>query len=224
MVRNAGSMTPSEQQSQELLEESLRQALTGDEDAFVQLYRHLHAGVLRYVAALVGPDAEDVTAETWLQVARDLHSFRGDLAGFRGWVVTIARHRALDQLRARARRPVTLDDLTALTERPAGDDTAAEALTRLHTARAVALVATLPREMAEAVLLRAVVGLDVATTARVLGKRPTAVRAASHRGLKRLAEQLRRDRAPAPGDARGPDPGDGTPTRRDDSGGAHAPE
>ena len=37
MVRNAGPVTPFEQQSQELLEEALRQALTGDEDAFVQL-------------------------------------------------------------------------------------------------------------------------------------------------------------------------------------------
>src|SRR3712207_7709708 len=42
--------------------------------------------LLRYATALVGADAEDVTAEAWLQVARDLRDFRGDLDGFRGWV------------------------------------------------------------------------------------------------------------------------------------------
>ena len=39
-------------------------------------------------------------------------------------------------------------------------------------------------------LLRVVIGLDGPATARVLGKRPGAVRTAAHRGLKRLARQL----------------------------------
>jgi RNA polymerase sigma-70 factor (ECF subfamily) len=146
--------------------------------------------ILRYTAALVGADAEDVTAEAWLQVARDLRRFDGDFDGFRGWVATIARHRAVDHLRARARRPVVLDDLVGVADRPGCDDTAADALERLQTTRAVALVASLPREQAEAVLLRAVVGLDAGTAAQVLGKRPVAVRVAAHRGLKRLAAQL----------------------------------
>src|SRR5438093_433447 len=42
------------------------------------------------------------------------------------------------------------------------------------------------------VLLRAVLGLDVAAAARVLGKRPGAVRTAAYRGLRRLAEYLER--------------------------------
>ncbi len=39
-------------------------------------------------------------------------------------------------------------------------------------------------------LLRVVVGLDGPAAARVLGKRPGAVRTATYRGLKRLARQL----------------------------------
>ncbi|HET9655114.1 MAG TPA: RNA polymerase sigma factor [Kineosporiaceae bacterium] len=191
MAHDGGAVTPPEQRSTEL-EEALTRARAGDEGGFVLLYRGLQPGILRYVATLVGGDAEDVAAEAWLQVARDLRKFSGDLDGFRGWVATIARHRALDHLRARARRPVVLDDLVALADRPAGDDTSEHALERLRTAQAVALVAALPREMAEAVMLRAVVGLDVAGTAAVLGKRPATVRVAAHRGLKRLAEQLRR--------------------------------
>ena len=195
-MHDGGAVTPPDQRADEL-EDALERARAGDESGFALLYRSLHPGILRYVAALVGADAEDVTSEAWFQVVRDLGRFEGDAGGFRGWVATIARHRALDHLRARNRRPVVLDDLVALADRPAADDTAADAVERLHTAQAIALVAGLPREMAEAVLLRAVVGLDVATTAAVLGKRPTAVRVAAHRGLKRLAEQLRHGQAPA---------------------------
>ena len=48
-------------------------------------------------------------------------------------------------------------------------------------------VRTLPRDQAEAVMLRVVAGLDVAQTAQVLGKRAGAVRVAAMRGLRRLA-------------------------------------
>jgi RNA polymerase sigma-70 factor (ECF subfamily) len=169
----------------------------GDEAGFVRLYRTLQPLTLRYAGAIVGADAEDVAAEAWLQVARDLGSFDGDPDAFRGWLSTVVRHRALDHLRAQARRPVVLDDLLALAERPGPDDTAATAVERLDTARAIALVARLPREQAEAVLLRAVLGLDVAQAAAVLGKRPVAVRVAAHRGLRRLAALLAGARDPA---------------------------
>lgn len=172
------------------LAEALPAAQAGDEDAFGVLYRVLHPAVMRYARSLVGAEAEDVAGEAWLQVARDLSRFSGDHEGFRAWVSAVVRNRAMDHLRARSRRPVVVDDLARLAERPAADDTAALALDRLQTERAIALVATLPREQAETVLLRAVVGLDVASTAAALGKRPVAVRVAAHRGLKRLAALL----------------------------------
>jgi RNA polymerase sigma-70 factor (ECF subfamily) len=73
---------------------------------------------------------------------------------------------------------------------PAGDDTEELALESLSTDRAIALIAALPRDQAEAVLLRAVMGLDSRTAGEVLGKRAGAVRIAAHRGLRRLAELL----------------------------------
>ena len=58
------------------------------------------------------------------------------------------------------------------------------------TAAALALIGTLPPEQAEVVLLRAVVGMDVAEVATVVGKKPGAVRVLAHRGLRTLARQL----------------------------------
>ena len=166
------------------------QAQRGDPEAFRVLYRDIQPRLLRYLHSLVGQDAEDVAAETWLQITRDLPAFSGDYDQFRGWTATIARHRALDHLRRAARRPpqaaVPAEDLAGL----AADDTAQHALDAVATDAALALIATLPPDQAEAVLLRAVLGLDAQTAGQVLGKRAGAVRTAAHRGLRTLARQL----------------------------------
>jgi RNA polymerase sigma-70 factor (ECF subfamily) len=175
------------------LDAAVGRAQHGDEAAFRLLYRAIQPGLLRYLRLLVGDDAEDVASEAWLQVARDLRGFRGDLDGLRGWVATIGRHRALDHLRQQGRRP-RIDPreraVEGLSELPSADDTAGSALEAIATDSALALIGRLPRDQAEAVLLRVVLGLDATSAAQVLGKRPGAVRTAAHRGLRRLAELL----------------------------------
>ncbi|MBV2355965.1 RNA polymerase sigma factor [Streptomyces sp. J2-1] len=173
---------------------AVRAAQDGDETAFRTVYRAVHPRLLGYVRTLVGDaDAEDVTSESWLQIARDLDRFDGDADRFRGWAARIARNRALDHIRMRGRRPAVGGDETELTGRAAESDTAGEALEALSTDGTLALIARLPQDQAEAVVLRVVVGLDAKTAAETLGKRPGAVRTAAHRGLKRLAELLGAD-------------------------------
>lgn len=171
------------------LDAALSAARAGHEWGFGVLYRELQPRLLRYATALVGTEAEDVTAEAWLHVARDLHRFQGDVDGFRGWVCTICRNRAVDAMRLRNRRPVVLTDLDTL-DRVGQGDTALDALDGISTREAIAMIVELPRQQAEAVLLRAVVGLDATQAGAVLGRRPGTVRVAAHRGLKRLAELL----------------------------------
>ncbi|TRV75008.1 RNA polymerase sigma factor [Streptomyces sp. 130] len=185
-------------------------AQRGDEDAFRTVYRAVQPRLLGYIKTLVGePDAEDVASESWLQIARDLDRFSGDADRFRGWAARIARNRALDHLRMRGRRPAIGGDETELSDKPAGSDTADEAMESLATGRTMSLIAQLPQDQAEAVVLRVVVGLDAKSAAQTLGKRPGAVRTAAHRGLKRLAELLRADAAGAA--AQRPGGGDGQP-------------
>ncbi|WP_329456036.1 RNA polymerase sigma factor [Streptomyces sp. NBC_01497] len=170
---------------------AVRAARDGDEDAFRTVYRAVHPRLLGYVRTLVGDyDAEDVTSEGWLQIARDLGTFEGDADRFRGWAARIARNRALDHLRMRGRRPAVGGDESELTGRPAESDTADEAMEALATSRTLAFIAQLPQDQAEAVVLRVVVGLDAKSAAETLGKRPGAVRTAAHRGLKKLAELI----------------------------------
>jgi RNA polymerase sigma factor (sigma-70 family) len=169
---------------------AVARAQEGDEAAFAVAYRTVQPGLLGYLRGIVGDDAEDVASEAWLEIARDLGRFRGDGAGFRGWTATIARHRALDHLRRLKARPRGTPIEQDVLELPGGHSTHDEALETLSTEYALELVAGLPRDQAEAVLLRVVVGLDGPAAARVLGKRPGAVRTSAHRGLKRLARLL----------------------------------
>jgi RNA polymerase sigma-70 factor (ECF subfamily) len=179
------------------LDAAVRAAQAGDERAFRLVYMQVHPGLLRYVRVLVGDDAEDVTSEAWLHVVRDLHTFRGTAADFRAWAATVARHRALDHIRLTRRRPAYPTD--ELPEPRTSGDAADLALDSMSTADAVALIATLPIDQAEAVMLRAVLGLDAVAAGKVLGKRPGAVRMAAHRGLRRLADRLGSQPSPASG-------------------------
>lgn len=118
-------------------------------------------------------------------MVRDLPRFRGDIGDFRAWLFTLARHRAVDAGRARRARPaVPVAEPEVTTLAPSAE---AQTLTNLSTEAALALVAQLPKDQAELVMLRVVGGLDVATVAQIVGKRPGTVRVGVHRALKALA-------------------------------------
>jgi RNA polymerase sigma-70 factor (ECF subfamily) len=68
----------------------------GDEQSFEMLWRDLHPPLLRYLQVLAPGAAEDLAADTWIRVIRALSRFVGDERGFRAWVFTVARHRAID--------------------------------------------------------------------------------------------------------------------------------
>jgi RNA polymerase sigma-70 factor, ECF subfamily len=168
------------------LDEAVQCMRAGDPEAFRRVYREVQGPLLRYLEVLVGrDDAEDVASETWAQAVRALPRFSGDADGFRGWITTIGRHRALDLLRYRSRRIRPDQDLTGVEIADPADleVRVAEVLT---TEAAIDVIRALPRDQAEAVMLRAVMGLDAKTAGAVLGKRPGAVRSAAQRGLRSL--------------------------------------
>ena len=195
------------------------EAKDGDEVAFSRLFRATQPGLLRYLRVLVGADADDVASETWLQVARDLATFSGGWAGFRAWTATIGRHRAIDHVRRQRRRAEIVASMEQFVGVPSVEDTEASAVSAVETDAAIALIARLPREQAEAVMLRVVIGLDARTCGQILGRRAGAVRTAAHRGLRQLDRSFGQDidrmldRGEPPGSDR-TDRGSGAPGRR----------
>ncbi|MGH3444632.1 MAG: RNA polymerase sigma factor [Nocardioidaceae bacterium] len=171
--------------------DALAAARLGDEAGFVTLFRSVQPTLLRFLRTLGGDlseDPQDIAAETWVRVLRDLGRFTGDERGFRAWVFTIARARLVDARRAAARRPVPVDAATALADRADPVDVVGCVEELISTETALAVIGRLPRDQAEAELLRYVVGLDVAQTAALTGKSAGAVRVCCHRGLRRLGE------------------------------------
>src|SRR6478752_674631 len=80
-------------------------ARAGDEAALTMLWRELNPLLLRYLRGRIGDGAEDVAAQAWLDAARRIGEFEGNDLDFRRWMFTIARHRSIDELRRRGRRP-----------------------------------------------------------------------------------------------------------------------
>ena len=172
--------------------EVLQDARSGQEAAFAAIWRDLHPAVLRYLRVLTGGAAEDVASDTWVAVATALDNFTGGEPEFRAWLFTVARRRAIDHFRREARRPTISVDPEALgsisTNR--AEDPGDAAIDAIATRAALAMIAALPPEQAEAVALRAIAGLDVAQVAVIMEKRPGTVRVLAHRGLRELARRL----------------------------------
>jgi RNA polymerase sigma-70 factor, ECF subfamily len=170
------------------VEAIVARACAGDVAALQELFHAYQPGVLRFLRALEPRAADDLAGEVWLAVAERLPAFDGDDAAFRAWLFTIARNRLADHRRRAARRP-RLVALHTVGD-PAGgldSDPGVVVVEQLSAQEAVdRLVAELPPDQAEVVLLRVVGGLSVDQVATLTGRRPGTVRVIQHRALKRL--------------------------------------
>jgi RNA polymerase sigma-70 factor (ECF subfamily) len=168
---------------------TLRAAQSGDDAAVGVLWEELNHRLVRFLRAREFDAAEDIASETWLTVASKLGQFRGSEVEFRAWLFTIARSRLVDWQRRRRRRPEALITNDELPEELAPLDTEGAALAALDREAALRMIASLPSDQGDVILLRLLADLDVAQVAKIMGKRQGAVRMLQLRGLRTL-EQL----------------------------------
>jgi RNA polymerase sigma factor (sigma-70 family) len=166
----------------------LEAAQAGADWAWSRLYADLSGPVLGYLRMRGAVESEDLLGEVFVQVARNAGTFEGDYPAFRSWVFTVAHHRLVDERRYRARRPVVPGEIPDAA-RGLGD-TEAEALAGLATDEVVALLGTLTSEQRDVLLLRFVGDMSVDEVARIVGRRPGAVKALQRRGLESLRRSL----------------------------------
>jgi RNA polymerase sigma factor (sigma-70 family) len=132
--------------------------------------------VLRVCRAVVGfTDADDAWSETFLSALKAYPDLPVD-ANVEAWLVTIAHRRAVDAVRARARRAIPTDEVpdVAHPPEPDRDDDLAAAL------------ATLPDKQRYAVAYHHLAGLPHAEVAAILGGSTDAARRATADGLAAL--------------------------------------
>jgi RNA polymerase sigma factor (sigma-70 family) len=135
--------------------------------------------VLRVLRGLVGPtDADDCFQETFIAALRAYPRLEHGRE-LRAWLLTIARRKAYDHHRGRARRPVPLAEPPEPVDEPDLNG-AAEA------GALWALVAALPEGQRAAIALRYAGGLRYREIAEALGCSEDAARRRVHDGLRAL--------------------------------------
>ena len=144
-----------------------------------QAFLDEHRGaVLSFLRGMLGPlDADDCLQETFLAALRSYGGFDGRHP--RAWVLTIARRKAIDSTRARARRPAPLADPAAALDVVESIDGMSPPDAEVWDA-----VAALPVGQRAAVLLRFAVDLRYREVGEALGCSEEAAR-------QRVSEALR---------------------------------
>jgi RNA polymerase sigma-70 factor (ECF subfamily) len=170
-------------------EGALGAAKGGEEWAWAMIYRDLSGPVTGYLASRGAREPEDLAAETFLQVARNIHSFDGGEMAFRSWVFVIAHRRLIDVRRAQGRRPETTSMSIERAEQ-VGGDVEGEAIDGLVTEELAAAFGRLTEDQRDVLALRIIANLTLEETANVVGKRVGAVKAIQRRALIALKGQL----------------------------------
>ncbi len=151
--------------------------------------------VHRFLIASVGPvDADDCYQETWLAALRAYPQLR-DASNLRSWILTIAHRKAIDHVRARARRATPLAEVGEFAERGGK----ANGRTQAPPDESPCLidrglwtqVAALPDKQRTAVALRFITDAAYAEIGTVMQTSEEAARRNVHEGLKRLRKDHR---------------------------------
>ncbi|HEU5197983.1 MAG TPA: sigma-70 family RNA polymerase sigma factor [Ktedonobacterales bacterium] len=194
-------------------EQLLKQARQGEAESLSALYHQFLPGVFSYIAARV-PDrhtAEDLTSEVFLKMVEGIHRLQAqEEANFAAWLFRIARITVAGYYRQREHQPTLLslasplfDDehsqgpLVLLSHHPE-DDPVRWAEARAEWSEVVQAINQLTEDQRQVLIGRLVMGYDVRTVARMLGKQPNAIKALQFRGLQALHRLLQRKTAPSP--------------------------
>jgi RNA polymerase sigma-70 factor (ECF subfamily) len=167
--------------------ELMRRTATGDRDAFAALYDRLAPRAFGLVLHLLRNrgDAEDVLQETFLRVWDRARTFDPQKCPPEGWVLMIARCRAVDRLRRRQPTGDEPAEPTADSQPPGREIERQE-----DACRIAAALAGLPAEQAKAIRLAFFGGLTHEQVARLLGLPLGTVKTRIRLGMIRLRDRL----------------------------------
>ncbi|QGQ19306.1 RNA polymerase subunit sigma [Cellulomonas sp. JZ18] len=150
---------------------------------FEQVVRAHGATVLRVCRALLGAhDAEDAWSDTFLAALRAWPTLPPDV-NLEAWLVTVARRKALDELRRRGRHAVPVDPSDGPTGTPLVAELPAPGGRDLDL---WAALGTLPDKQRRVVVLHHIGGLPYAEVADVVGGSDAAARRAASDGVAAL--------------------------------------
>jgi len=175
--------------------EALRAVARGEEPAFAKVYDRYSPILLGLLLRILRsrPEAEDVLQEVFLQVWQQARSFDPARGRAFTWLVTLARSRAIDRLRAvdsreRAAR-ASAEEAPPAAEAQVWADDEAERSERAEAVRGA--LAELPEEQRQVLLLAYLEGMTQSEIAAAKGQPLGTVKTRTRTGLRRLSEALR---------------------------------
>ncbi len=197
MIEDRVNRTPPETD-----EELLLQIRSGDEQAFLGLYRRRQGPIYRFALHMSGSPAlaEDITQEVFLALIRDECGYDPERGTLSGYLFGIARKLVLRYM-DRGRSDVALDaegEDAPWPELAAQEDVLADLTRREGIESLRRAVLALPRRYREVVLLCDLEEVDYADAALALGCPIGTVRSRLHRARALLLEKLNQEKKPRP--------------------------
>jgi len=165
-------------------------AIARDREAFGALYDRHIVRVYRHIYYMVGnaAEAEDLSAQAFLQAWEAIHRYQIRGAPFVSWLLRIAHNLGVSHLRSKrdsSELPETLVDHSRygnpeeVLSRQVEADRVRQAIMRLRD------------EQRQVIMLRFVEDLEYREVAEIVGKSVAAVRVIQHRALNALRKQMR---------------------------------
>ena len=167
----------------------VQKAISGDSEAFGDLYMTYVEPIYRYIFYQVRDKmtAEDITEEAFFKAWNSIRSCKGREQTFSSWLYRIAHNSMIDVLRSR-KKELFLD-----TETAAGIiDDKSELETKLENRQLMDTIALLPENQRQVIVLKFIEGLDNQEIGQVIRKSQGAVRILQMRALHTLRTNLRR--------------------------------
>lgn len=155
----------------------VRSVQRGNRADFAELYASFHRAVHAVLLARVpAQDAGDLVQDVFAHAFEKIRDL-DEPAAFPGWILAMARNRAIDHLRR---------------ARPTGEeaDAAVDPPPRVEAMEALRALRGLPEAYRETMIMRLVEGMTGPEIAERTGLTPESVRVNLHRGMKLLRAQL----------------------------------
>lgn len=168
-----------------------------DAEAFACLYDLYVDRIYKYIYYKVGnvAEAEDLTAQVFLKAWEAVGDYEWREIPFSAWLFRIAHNLVVDYHRAR-REMVPIERPEGRPPLPIQDEEVRpeQALQEIMIARKLQeAIAQLTEEQQEVIILRFLEGYSTAEVARIMGKKPGAIRGLQFRGLTTLREMFGRE-------------------------------
>lgn len=168
----------------------IRQARSGNSEAFAQLYDAYLERVYRFIYFRVSDDetAEDLTSQVFLKAWENLERYKVSSSPYIAWLYTIARNLVIDYYRTK-KESLSLDDAVSVASE--AQPPVEEVEVRLDLEAMRDALHSLTEDQQQVLILRFIDGLPNENIAKMMNRKEGAIRALQMRALQTLSKRMK---------------------------------